>query len=99
VPYLKLAAVHDEQSDGLTLFALNRNAKEQMSVRVNAVGFAELEIDQALQLRDPDLNAVNSKAQPDRVQPTRLTSVRAQRGALEATLAPASWNVIRAKAR
>jgi alpha-N-arabinofuranosidase len=99
VPYLKLAAVHDEQSHRLTLFALNRNAKEQMSLRVRADGFGELEIDQALQLHDPDLSAVNSKAQPDRVRPTGLTNVRAQHGVLEATLAPASWNVIRAKAR
>ena len=99
VPYLKLAAVHDEQSDRLTLFALNRNAKEQMSVQVSADGFAELEFDEALQLCDADLKAVNSKARPDRVRPTALTSVRAHRGALEARLAPASWNVIRAKAR
>ena len=99
VPYLKLAAVHDEQSDRLTLFALNRNAGEEMSLRVSTDGFGELEIGEALQLHDADLNAVNSKAQPDRVRPIGLTSVSVRGSRLEATLAPASWNVIRVKAR
>ncbi|HEY5930163.1 MAG TPA: alpha-N-arabinofuranosidase, partial [Burkholderiales bacterium] len=36
VPYLKLAAVHDEQAGTLTLFALNRSLTEQMPLQVKA---------------------------------------------------------------
>ena len=33
VPYLKLAAVHDERADSLTLFALNRSLDEELPWR------------------------------------------------------------------
>ena len=49
---------------------------------------------QALQLGDPDLRAVNTRQNPDRVAPRPLTSVRTDGERLEAVLAPASWNVI-----
>jgi alpha-N-arabinofuranosidase len=99
VPYLKVAAVHDEAAGALTLFALNRSLNEEMTLRVAAEGFAGFEIEQALQLCDADLKAVNTKAQPERVKPSALPNVKATSGGLSATLAPASWNVIRAKVR
>jgi len=37
---------------------------------------------------------VNTKAQPDRVTPKPLTALKVDGERLEATLAPASWNVI-----
>ncbi|HSA83209.1 MAG TPA: alpha-L-arabinofuranosidase C-terminal domain-containing protein [Geminicoccaceae bacterium] len=36
VPYLKLAAVHDERAGSLTLFALNRSLDEAMPLEVTA---------------------------------------------------------------
>jgi alpha-N-arabinofuranosidase len=97
VPYLKLAAVHDDQAATLTLFALNRSLDEEMSLRVSTEGFAELEIDQALQLHDADLEAVNTSAEPDRVKPSSLADVKAEGSRVSVTLLPASWNVIRLK--
>jgi alpha-N-arabinofuranosidase len=97
-PYLKLAAVHDEQAGALTLFALNRSLSEEMPLRLTAEGFPGLVLEQAAQLHDADLEAVNSQADPDRVQPSPLAGVRTQGSSLYATLRPASWNVIRAKA-
>ncbi len=96
-PYLKLAAVHDEQAAALTLFALNRSLGEEMPLRVTAQGFPGLVLEQATQLRDADLGAVNSQADPDRVKPSALAGVRTQGNSLFATLAPASWNVIRVR--
>ena len=95
VPYLKLAAVHDEQAGALTLFALNRSLTEEMPLRVNAKGFSGLVVERALQLHDADLHAVNTRANPDRVKPSALAGVLAQGNSLTATLLPASWNVIR----
>jgi alpha-N-arabinofuranosidase len=96
VPYLKVAVVHDETAGTLTLFALNRSLNEEMSLRVVAEGFAGFEIEQALQVCDADLQAVNTKAQPDRVKPSILSKVGATSAGLWARLAPASWNVVRA---
>jgi alpha-L-arabinofuranosidase len=98
VPYLKLAAVHDEKAGALTLFALNRSLTEAMPLRVSAGGFSKLTVDRAMQLHDADLKAVNTKDRPDRVKPSTLDGVRAEGGNVTATLAPASWNVIRVMA-
>jgi len=95
VPTLKLAAVHDEKARVLTLFALNRSLTEEMPLRIDAAGFGTLTIKQALQLCDADLHAVNTRQNPDRVAPKPLTAVRVDgAGRVEATLAPASWNVL-----
>ena len=95
VPYLKLAAVHDEQAGMLTLFALNRSLIEAMPMRVNAEGFSGLVVQRALQLHDADLKATNTKDNPDRVRPSALAGVRVEGNSLTATLLPASWNIIR----
>jgi len=94
-PYLSLAAVHDAAAGALTLFALNRATTEEMPLEVTASGFGTLELDAATQLRHADLHAVNTKENPDRVQPGALQGVGVSQHLVQATLAPASWNVIR----
>jgi len=95
VPYLKLAAVHDDKAGLLTLFALNRSLTEEMPLQVRIEGFAQLEVKEALQLTHADLKAANTRDKPDHVAPAALGSVRTSAGRLDATLPPASWNVIR----
>ena len=95
MPYLKLAAVHDDKAGMLTLFALNRSLSEEMPLRVAAKGFGQMRVDSALQLRHADLQAINTREAPDRVAPAPLDGVRVDGEQLHATLKPASWNVIR----
>ena len=95
VPYLKLSAVHDDKAGTLTLFLLNRHLTEPMSLDLSARGFAGLEVAQAHQLCDADLDALNTRDEPDRIKPKPLGDVAARDTGLDATLAPASWNVIR----
>jgi alpha-N-arabinofuranosidase len=97
VPYLKLAAVHGEQTGGLTLFALNRSLTDEMPLDVTMEGFSGLAVDRALELHDRDLAAVNTREHPDRVKPAPLAGVKVEANRLRATLAPASWNVIQLK--
>jgi alpha-N-arabinofuranosidase len=92
VPYLKLAAVATR--DGLSLFALNRSLDQELALDVTAKGFSNLAIEDALELCG-DLEAVNSKDDPDRIRPTPLEGVTIEGNRLRATLAPASWNLIR----
>ena len=98
VPYLKLAAVHDDQRAMLTLFALHRSLDEQMQLRVDVQGFSELKVMEALELHDTELGAANTRELPERVMPSRLETVRVDGRVVEATLKPASWNVIRLQA-
>jgi alpha-N-arabinofuranosidase len=95
VPYLKLAAVHDDKAGTLTLLALNRSLSEELPLDLLAGGFGNLLVQQALQLCDADPKAMNTREQPDRVVPKPLTAARASGERIEATLQPLSWNVIR----
>ncbi|MBI1777993.1 MAG: alpha-N-arabinofuranosidase [Proteobacteria bacterium] len=97
VPYVKLAAVHNEGAKTLTLFALNRNLKEEASVKVRMKEFAGLAVVEALEMHDKDLQATNTKQAPDRIKPAKMQTVRIEPDGISATLAPASWNVIRLK--
>ena len=79
----------------LTLFALNRNLAEPMSLDVALRGFGKPVLAEALQLKHKNLKATNTKKQPHRVSPTPLKDVQPGTDRLQATLAPASWNMIR----
>jgi len=95
VPYLKLAAVEDQASGAITLFALNRHLKEPLSLDVALPGFGAATAELALQLRHKNLKATNTKDQPHRVSPTPLQGITLRPDRVQATLAPASWNMIR----
>ena len=97
VPYLKLAAVHDDHAGTLTLFALNRHLEDDMTVDFTTKGFAKLAAGKAHQLHDKDLKALNTAKKPDRIQPLALRDIKVRDGGITATLRPASWNVIQLK--
>ena len=97
VPYLKLSAVHDTDAGTLTLFALNRHLKDDMSVDFTTKGFAGLTVSKAHQLHDKNLQALNSAQKPDRIQPLPLREITLEKSGLRAKLRSASWNVIQLK--
>ena len=92
--YLKLSAVANE-SGGLTLFALNRDVEQEMTVLVNVRGFGRLAVAEATALTDSDLKATNSKAAPDRVKPAKLSGVAVGSETVRIELPTASWSVVR----
>jgi alpha-N-arabinofuranosidase len=99
VPYLKLAAVHDDAAGSLTLFMLNRHLSEPIEVELSLRGFGDVAVGSAHQLQDADLQAVNTKDEPDRIRPASLDTVRVADGGASAKLASLSWNVVRFVAR
>jgi alpha-N-arabinofuranosidase len=66
-----------------------------MPVEIHAKEFDAGAVEQALTLHDRDLKAVNTKEQPGRVTPKPLADVKASGERIQATLPPASWNVVR----
>jgi hypothetical protein len=78
VPYLKLAAVHDDRAGSLTLFALNRSLAEALPLDVTARGYSGFAVAQALTLHDSDLDAANTKDAPERIRPSPLEGVAVQ---------------------
>lgn len=96
-PWLKTAVVANPDG-GLAIFALNRHLTEPVLLEVEARGLGKLALDEALTLHHPDLRAVNTKDDPDRVAPQPLRDVRVSEGLAAAQLPPASWSLIRLKA-
>jgi alpha-N-arabinofuranosidase len=94
VPYLKLSAVHDEAAATLTLFLLNRHLTEPLTLELTARGFAGLKVARAHQLCDSDLDALNTRDDPDRIKPRPMNDIAVGDSELRATLQPASWNVV-----
>ncbi|MDB5941288.1 MAG: alpha-N-arabinofuranosidase, partial [Ramlibacter sp.] len=76
-------------------FALNRDLEQPMALEVGLAGLGSPVIAGAQQLCDPDLDAANTRDEPERVTPQPLRDVAMSAGRFRATLAPASWNVIR----
>jgi len=99
-PHLIACATEDEAAGTLVIFALNRHLTESMSLEVDMRGFSEERtIETALQIRHPNLKAVNTRDTPDAVAPSQLAAVSISGGRLTAKLAPTSWNVIVTKGR
>ncbi|MGL4810985.1 MAG: alpha-N-arabinofuranosidase [Beijerinckiaceae bacterium] len=92
-PYLKASVVADKK--GVTLFLLNRNLDEGMSVTVDARGFGTLKVKEATELQNKDLKAINDKKNPMRISPAPLKSVKVKDEQVSLELKPASWNVVR----
>ena len=97
-PYLKLGAVRQDDG-GLTVFAVNRSLEEAMPLEIAVAGFGGLELAEARALHHPDLDAVNTAADPDQVAPKALPGVALAGDRLTATLPPASWNMLRLRVR
>ncbi len=96
VPMVELAAVGGKDG-GLSLFAVNRDLKEEARISVDLRGFGENALSGATTMHDADLLAVNSAAAPDRVRPFALQGAEIRDGILTATLPAASWNVLTLK--
>ena len=92
--YLKLAAVADDRGC-VTLFAFNRHLSEEMPLHVRVKDMREGVVQEAVTLHDQDLNATNSRENPDRIKPVPLAVVRMDSHELSANLPAASWTVIR----
>jgi alpha-N-arabinofuranosidase len=95
VPTLDATAVLDEESGAVTLFAVNRDQHQPMSVEVDVRACRGLAVGEHVAMNDEDPDATNSAAEPDRVVPSRLAEVKVTDGYATAVLPPLSWNMIR----
>jgi len=97
VPVLTASAVLDEDTGGVTIFAVNRDLAEPLTLTVDLRAFGELSVSEWLVLRHDDLKAANTADAPDNVLPAAVEGAKVQGNKLVAELPPASWNVIRLK--
>jgi alpha-N-arabinofuranosidase len=90
--------VRDPDAPELTLFALNRDLTQPLELEVDLRSFGPLEVENWSVLHDDDLQAVNTRDDPERVQPETRQGANLHNGRLRANLPEASWNVIRLEA-
>ncbi len=95
VPYLDSIAVLNEESDELTVFAVNRNLEGGLEFDCDLRGFNDYTVTEHIVLTHDDLKATNTARQPNSVIPISNGDARIEAGSLTAVLSKASWNVIR----
>src|SRR4029453_10865645 len=69
VPVLDLTAVRDEESGAVTLFAVNRDQREELTLDVDLRACPGLVAGEHVAIPDAEPDAVNTVDQPDRVAP------------------------------
>ena len=95
VPYLEAVATYDAAAGTLAVFAVNRSLDQAMMLEGDARHFAGYHVVEHLSLSNPDLKAANTLASQPVTPRSGGDAALAPDGHLTATLAPASWNVIR----
>ena len=91
VPVVDAAAVLNEDG-GVTIFAVNRDLKEDVALDCDLRSFGDLHVVSHTVLHHDDMKAINTESNPNEVKPVEVGAPKPG----EAVLLPAaSWNVIR----
>lgn len=94
VPLLDATAVLGDDST-VTLFAVNRDMKEDIQLTCDLRAFGKLRPAEHILLHHDDVKAVNTEANPDNVKPMKGMNGKMDDGRLTVMIPALSWNVIR----
>jgi alpha-N-arabinofuranosidase len=94
VPYLDSIAVFDEQTETLTVFAVNRSQEDSMLLECDVRGFEGYGVIEHIVLENDDAKATN-KNNKNNVLPHSNGNAEVREGQLTTNLSKLSWNVIR----
>lgn len=97
VPYLESIAVYNEEQGEVTVFAVNRHLEESLPLEVDLRSFDSFTLIEHIVLESDDLKAANTAAAPNTVTPHHRGNAEVSGSVVNASLAKASWNVIRLK--
>jgi len=95
VSVLDAVAVHDDESGDVTLFAVNRDQREALTLDLDLRACPGLAVGRHTAVHDDDPDATNTAERPDRVVPRRLDDVKVSDGRATVLLPPLSWSMIR----
>ena len=94
VPLLDATAVLGDDGS-VTLFAVNRDMKEDIELTCDLRAFGKLANAEHILLHHDDVKAVNTESNPDNVLPVKGRHGKMDDGRLTVTIPALSWNVIR----
>ncbi|WP_240414091.1 alpha-N-arabinofuranosidase [Paenibacillus periandrae] len=96
VPYLEAVAVHNEEAQEVTVFAVNRDLEHPLPLELDLRSFgANSRLIEHIVLENPDLKARNTADDSTAVAPHNRGNAVVNGSGLTAQLTKASWNVIR----
>jgi len=98
VPVVAAAAVRDDDSGEVTLFAVNRDRRQELPLDLDLRACPGLVRGKHVVVHDSDPDAANTADQPDRVAPRPLEDVKVSDGRATVLLPALSWSMIRLSA-
>lgn len=97
VPYIESIAIHNEESNEVTVFAVNRHLEGAITFDIDLRSFGTFELIEHIVLENDDLKATNT-AEAESVKPhSNGSAIITDQGKITASLSKASWNVIRVR--
>ncbi|WP_092503426.1 alpha-N-arabinofuranosidase [Virgibacillus subterraneus] len=96
VPYIDCSVVYNEETEEVTIFIINKNLTDNITVNADVRSFEEYRLVEHIVLEHDNLKAVNT-ASNQAVVPHKNGDSQLKSGCLEANIAKTSWNVIRLK--
>ena len=94
VPLVDAAATVGEDGS-VTIFAINRDMNEDITLECELRAFGALKPEEHIVLHHDDVKAVNTEEKPDEVKPSKGRNGRMDGGRMNVKLPALSWNVIR----
>ena len=98
VPVIDAVAAWDDATSSGAVYLVNRSETEVAEVTIDLTHLGETVVVEAQTLSDPDLNAANTLADPDRVRPTANLTVMVSAGIATISLPAVSWTEVRVSA-
>ena len=93
-PYLDSILLMDEESEMLTLFAVNKSLSDNMEISCDLRQFVDYQVINHMVLTHDDLKAENTESNPNNVVPKAGNNTFLENGHLNVVLEKQSWNVI-----
>src|SRR3954451_4435138 len=94
VPAISCAATWDESTGRAALFVINRDPENVHTVQADLRALRLTGISEQLSLHDPDIRAINTATDPDRVRPRSDITARLRDGQLDLAVGPVSWTAL-----
>lgn len=98
VPGVAMSINWEQETDWITVFALNRNQSEDAVVDIDLRGSVKrYQVCEHICLRSDDMDAVNTAQNTNNIVPSTLSGAEFDSSTLKARLPKLSWNVLRLK--
>lgn len=97
VPYIDNAVIWNEETDSITILAVNKSFTEDAELTCDLRQFGDIRINEHIVLTHNDLKAENTENNPVNVAPVHFDKDTADNGKCTIILPKQSWNVIRIK--